>query len=93
MEDHREIEPALEHSSRVYCVAISPSGAVLASGGRDGDICLWSVPDSLQRRDTLPRDLTGCVFRVDDYPTVPGMFANTWRCTLSTSRGSIWVCL
>jgi WD40 repeat protein len=33
------------HASEVRCLAITPSGDLLASGGADSAVCLWSLPD------------------------------------------------
>ncbi|TMQ35780.1 MAG: hypothetical protein E6K70_00350 [Planctomycetota bacterium] len=33
------------HAGEVRCLAIAPSGELLASGGADNRVCLWSLPD------------------------------------------------
>ncbi|OJA20302.1 hypothetical protein AZE42_08023 [Rhizopogon vesiculosus] len=52
---HQQIGQALEHPSWVYCVAISPDGALLASSGQDGVVYLWSIEETLKRYDEQER--------------------------------------
>lgn len=42
------------HNNGVTCLAFSPSGELLASGGMDGTVKLWHLPDM-----TLVRTLNG----------------------------------
>jgi WD40 repeat protein len=43
----------LGHSAEVYCVDISPDGSVIASGGLDGSVLLWST-EPKQETNVLP---------------------------------------
>ena len=36
---------AIGHKNAVQCLAFSPDGKLLASGGRDGRVILWTLPD------------------------------------------------
>ncbi|KAG1890595.1 WD40-repeat-containing domain protein [Suillus fuscotomentosus] len=44
---YQQIEQALEHTALVFCVAISPSGELLASGDKYGNLQLWSIENTL----------------------------------------------
>jgi len=48
---HRQIGQTVEHTSDVYCVAISPSGIQFASGCEDGKVRLWSIKNILEQRN------------------------------------------
>jgi len=48
---HRQIGQTVEHTSDVYCVAISPSGIQFASGCEDGKTRLWSIKNILEQRN------------------------------------------
>ncbi|KAJ8597176.1 WD40 repeat-like protein [Rhizopogon salebrosus TDB-379] len=52
---HQQIDQALEHTDEVYCVAISPNGTLLASGGRLGEVYMWSIGDTLKRYHVLEK--------------------------------------
>ena len=41
------------HPGGAHCVAWSPDGAMLASGGADGEVVLWSAADGLDRVASL----------------------------------------
>ncbi|KAG1821967.1 WD40-repeat-containing domain protein [Suillus subaureus] len=44
---HQQIGQALEHTAWVLCIAISPSGELLASGDNAGNLQLWSIENTL----------------------------------------------
>jgi WD40 repeat protein len=44
---HEQIGEPLEHTTYVNCVAISPSGELLASGDFHGNIQLWPIENTL----------------------------------------------
>jgi WD40 repeat protein len=44
---HQQIGQALEHITRVLCVAISPNGELLASGDNAGNLHIWSIESTL----------------------------------------------
>ncbi|KAG0704011.1 WD40-repeat-containing domain protein [Suillus ampliporus] len=44
---HQEIGSALQHTSRVFCVAISPNGELLVSGDGEGKVLVWSIENAL----------------------------------------------
>ena len=47
----------LGHDERVFCLAIDPLGRWIASGGQDGTLRLWPMPDlSKPPLHTLPRE-------------------------------------
>jgi WD40 repeat protein len=52
---YQQIGQSLEYSSIVECVAMSTGGALLASGGLDGRLCLWSIRNILQMYDMQER--------------------------------------
>ncbi len=41
------------HEESVRCAAFSPDGAILATGGEDATIRLWSMPDGTTHCDPL----------------------------------------
>ena len=45
----QECIPALQHSSSVRCVAISPEGSHVISGGDDHTVYIWPIRDNLAR--------------------------------------------
>jgi dipeptidyl aminopeptidase/acylaminoacyl peptidase len=52
----------LRHGSDVLCAAFSPSGSILAVGGKNGEITIWSVA-ALRQTATLRRHI-GMVYAV-----------------------------
>ena len=54
VENQQEIATFLGHRHGVEVLAFSPNGTILASGGRDYRIKLWSVAEKRLIR-TLPR--------------------------------------
>ena len=52
---YQQIGHSLEYSNIFKCVAMSTGGALLASGGLDGRLCLWSIRNILQTYDVQER--------------------------------------
>jgi WD40 repeat protein len=84
---HRQIGQPLEHSDRVLCVAISPNGLLVASGGLEREVCLWSVGDVLKQQDEHERQKDG-VDNTEQQPRLSDVsiyFPLLLRTTSSTS--------
>jgi WD40 repeat protein len=48
---YQQIVEPLKHPDVTVCVAISPNGALVASGNRSENLYLWSIGNMLQQQD------------------------------------------
>ena len=69
------------HTGPVWCTSFSPSGGYLATGGEDGNVCLWEVaPRHNMRRGKEEGDEGGGEARQDDV-NVGGDMSFDWAGT------------
>lgn len=70
----QECVPALTHGSLVRCIAVSPNGSHVISGGEDHTVYIWPIQDNLARvhetvsQSATVRDIRRTTQVVDDVP-------------------------
>ncbi|MBX3186522.1 MAG: protein kinase [Labilithrix sp.] len=52
----QELVRSLSHGSPVYALALTPDGSLVASGGQDGSLKIWSVADGRVLADWSPHE-------------------------------------